>query len=79
MTGFAFSIHRDRQAVEVSGDDQPGLVADEREHRALLVGEHDRARAGRAGRGADAAKALLDFLKTPEAAAVLKAKGLTPG
>ena len=28
---------------------------------------------------ADAAKALLDFLKTPEAAAVLKAKGLTPG
>jgi molybdate transport system substrate-binding protein len=28
---------------------------------------------------ADAAKALITFLKTPEAAAVLKAKGLTPG
>ena len=30
-------------------------------------------------KSAEAAKALLDFLKTPDAAAVLKAKGLTPG
>jgi molybdate transport system substrate-binding protein len=30
-------------------------------------------------KNADAAKALLDFLKTPAATAVLKAKGLTPG
>jgi molybdate transport system substrate-binding protein len=28
---------------------------------------------------ADAAKALIDYLKTPEAAAVLNAKGMTPG
>jgi molybdate transport system substrate-binding protein len=28
---------------------------------------------------ADAAKALLEYLKTPEATAVLKAKGITPG
>jgi molybdate transport system substrate-binding protein len=28
---------------------------------------------------ADAAKALIDYLKTPEAAAVLTAKGMTPG
>jgi len=30
-------------------------------------------------KSADAAKAFLDFLKTPDATAVLKAKGLTPG
>jgi molybdate transport system substrate-binding protein len=30
-------------------------------------------------KNADAAKALLDFLKTPDAAAALEAKGLTPG
>jgi molybdate transport system substrate-binding protein len=30
-------------------------------------------------RNAEAAKAFVDYLKTPEAAAVLKAKGLTPG
>jgi len=28
---------------------------------------------------AAAAKALIDYLRTPEAIAVLKAKGLTPG
>jgi molybdate transport system substrate-binding protein len=28
---------------------------------------------------ADAARAFVDFLKAPEAAAVFKAKGLTPG
>jgi molybdate transport system substrate-binding protein len=30
-------------------------------------------------RNADAAKAFVEYLRTPEAAAVLKAKGLTPG
>ena len=30
-------------------------------------------------KGADAAKAFIDFLKTPAAAAVFKAKGVTPG
>src|SRR3954454_22151812 len=30
-------------------------------------------------RNADAARAFLDYLKTPEAAAVFKAKGVTPG
>jgi ABC-type molybdate transport system substrate-binding protein len=28
--------------------------------------------------GADAAKAFISYLKTPEAAAVFKAKGVTP-
>jgi molybdate transport system substrate-binding protein len=30
-------------------------------------------------KNADAAKAFLEFLKSPDAAAALKAKGLTPG
>jgi molybdate transport system substrate-binding protein len=33
----------------------------------------------RRGRHADAARAFLDYLKTPDAAAVFRAKGVTPG
>ncbi len=36
---------RDYQPVEVGGDDQSGLAARQREHRAVLIGQHDRARA----------------------------------
>jgi hypothetical protein len=34
---------------------------------------------GRTRPNADAAKALIDYLRTPEAAAVLRGKGMTPG
>src|SRR5713101_2702757 len=48
---------RDYQPVEVGGDDQSGLAARQREHRAVLIGQHDRARAG-ADRGARAGRAI---------------------
>src|SRR5437867_725248 len=50
---------RDDEPVEVGGNDQSGLAARQREHRAVLIGQHDRARApsnrgARAGRAIDA-------------------------
>src|SRR5215831_7427562 len=49
---------RDCQPVEVGGDDQSGLAARQREHRAVLIGQHDRARAGGPDRGAHAARGI---------------------
>jgi hypothetical protein len=37
---------RDHQPVEVGGDDQSHLAARQRQHRAVLVGQYDPARAG---------------------------------
>src|SRR3954451_5560587 len=48
---------RDDQPVEVGGDDQSGLAARQRKHRAVLVGQHDRARAP-SNRGARAGRAI---------------------
>src|SRR5262245_17701301 len=48
---------RDCQPVEVGGDDKSGLAARQREHRAVLIGQHDRARTG-ADRGARAGRAI---------------------
>ena len=50
---------RDHETVEVGGDDQSRLTARQGQHRAVLVGQHDRARAGadrnaRAGSAVDA-------------------------
>src|SRR5262249_20778393 len=49
---------RDCQPVEVGGDDQSGLAARQREHRAVLIGQHDRARTGGPDRGAHAARGI---------------------
>ena len=48
---------RDDEPVEVGGDDQPGLAARQREHRAVLIGQHNRARAP-ADRGVSRMKVL---------------------
>ena len=54
--------------VEIAGPFPPELQQD-----LVFVG------AIAAGTNADAAKAFLDYLKTPEAIAVFKSKGVTPG
>src|SRR5215831_5047474 len=46
------------EPVEVGGDDQSGLTARQREHRAVLIGQHDRASARRADRGASAGRGI---------------------
>jgi molybdate transport system substrate-binding protein len=55
--------------VEFAGPFPPELQQD-----FVLVGA-----VGADSKQGDAAQAFLDYLKTPEAAAVLKAKGMTPG
>src|SRR5262249_13330128 len=49
--------YRDDQPVEVGGDDQSGLSAGQREHRTVLIGQHDCARAP-SNRGACAGRAI---------------------
>src|SRR5215467_1766845 len=49
--------YRDQQPVEVGRDDQPRLAARQRQHRAVLVGQHDRARAP-SNRDASASRAI---------------------
>src|SRR5664279_742753 len=57
MTSASRLPQRKRHAVEVRADDQAGRAAAEREHRAVLVGEHDCLRAA-ANRRADVTRGI---------------------
>src|SRR5215470_15297448 len=54
---FAPLPYRNDHPVEVGGDDEPGLAARQCQHRAVLIGQHDRAPAS-SNRGAGAGRAI---------------------